>query len=440
MHDFIYPSKEVQVGDSEVRKETLDNGLTVLLKEQHAAPVASFWVWYRVGSRNEVPGNTGISHWVEHMLFKGSAKFPRGAMDKAVSKHGGVYNGMTWVDWTTYYETLPSEHIELALEIESDRMVNALFDPQETETERGVIISEMEGNENEPEYQLYQETSAVAFRIHPYRQMVIGYREDLLRMGREDLYRHYRTFYTPNNAVVAAVGDFDSEEMLRKVNDYFGSIPKGPEPPSLHLTEPPQRGEKRVVVEGNEETAYLLALYHAPKANDPDFFPMVVADAILGGAKGLPPFGGSTSNRSSRLYQALVASGIAAAVRSSVAATVDPYLASIEITIRQGQSLEKAEKILDAVIQRLQEEPVGRDELEKAIKQSRAQFVYASESVTHQALWLGFSEIAANQEWLAGFLGRLSSVTAEDIMRVATKYYARRNRTVGWYVPQGGQA
>ncbi len=427
------------MGKSKVKEEKLSNGLTVLLKEQHAAPVASFWIWYRVGSRNEVPGNTGVSHWVEHMLFKGSRKFPRGAMDKAVSKHGGVYNGMTWIDWTTYYETLPSEHIELSLQIESDRMTNALFDPEETETERGVIISEMEGNENEPEYQLYQETTGVAFRVHPYRQMVIGYREDLLNMGREDLYRHYKTFYAPNNAIVAAVGDFETGEMLDKIEEYFGNIPAAPEPPSLHLTEPPQRGEKRVVVEGNEETAYLLALYHAPRATDQDFFPLVVADAIIGGAKGLPPFGGSSGNRSSRLYQALVASGIAAAVRSSVAATVDPYLASVEVTIRRGRSLEEAEKILDAVIQRLQEEPVSREELNKAIKQSRAQFVYASESVTHQALWLGFSEVVADQEWLNSFLDRLSSVTTDDIMRVARKYYARRNRTIGWYVPQGGK-
>ncbi len=420
------------------RKEILDNGLTVLLKEQHIAPVASFWIWYRVGSRNEVPGNTGVSHWVEHMLFKGSKNFPRGEMDKAVSRNGGVFNGMTWIDWTAYYETLPSEHLHLALEIESDRMTNALFDPQETDLERTVILSEKEGNENEPEYQLYEETVAAAFRIHPYRQMTIGYQDDLITMTRDDLYQHYRKFYVPNNAIVSVVGDFDADELLKQIEDAFGHIPPGEKAPPLHLKEPPQRGERHVTVEGTEDTAYLFALYHAPEATHKDFFPMVILDAILGGAKGLPPFGGSGFSRSARLYRALVATGLAAGVNSTVAATIDPYLASISITARQGVALGDVEQALDKEISRLQEEPVGDDELRKAIKQSRAQFVYASESVTNQALWMGFSEVVADQEWLAGFLESLERVSAEDVQRVVRKYLIKKNRTIGWYLPRGG--
>jgi len=154
---------------------TLDNGLTLLLRETHAAPVASFWLWYRVGSRNESPGLTGISHWVEHMLFKGTTRRPQGAFDRLIQREGGHFNGMTWVDWTTFYATLPAERIGLSLEIESDRMQTALFDPDETESERTVIISEREGNENRPGYRLREQVQAASFLAHPYRHMVIGW-------------------------------------------------------------------------------------------------------------------------------------------------------------------------------------------------------------------------------------------------------------------------
>ena len=189
-----------------VQKVRLDNGLQILLKESHLAPVASFWIYYRVGSRNEGPGVTGISHWVEHMLFKGTERYPQGAFDKAVARAGGAFNGMTWQDWTTYFETFPAERIELALDVESDRMANAIFDEEETESERTVIISEREGSENSYRWLLNTEMQAAAFQTHPYRHPVIGWKEDLLTMGRDDLYEHYRTFYTPSNAVAVAVG------------------------------------------------------------------------------------------------------------------------------------------------------------------------------------------------------------------------------------------
>ncbi len=193
---------------------TLSNGLQVILKPSSAAPVASFWLFYRVGSRNETPGLTGVSHWVEHMLFKGTEQFPRGAFDKAVARAGGVFNGMTWQDWTTYFETFPSDRIELALQVESDRMANALFDPEETEAERTVILSEREGSENSYFYRLQEELQAAVYTVHSYRQPVIGWKPDLLTMTRDDLYTHYRTFYTPNNAVAVVTGDFEPGAML----------------------------------------------------------------------------------------------------------------------------------------------------------------------------------------------------------------------------------
>jgi zinc protease len=169
-------------------KTQLSNGLTVSIKEVHTAPVASFWVWYRVGSRNEHTGITGISHWVEHMLFKGTPTFPKGVAEKAIAREGGVFNGMTWYDFTTYFATLPADRIELALRIETDRMANALFELNEVETERTVIISERQGAENNPEFLLNEELMAAAFRVHPYGTDTIGHMCDLETLTRDQLY------------------------------------------------------------------------------------------------------------------------------------------------------------------------------------------------------------------------------------------------------------
>ena len=211
-----------------IRKTTLDNGLTVVLREMHHAPVASFWVWYRVGSRNEHAGITGISHWVEHMLFKGTPTYPPGEFDKAVAREGGMFNGMTWIDFTTYFETLPSDRIDLALRVESDRMANAIFDPAETDLERTVIISERQGNENNPNFLLGEALQAAAFQAHSYHHSVIGWQCDLETMTRDQLYAHYRTFYAPNNAILAVAGDFESDALLARINELFGAIPAGP--------------------------------------------------------------------------------------------------------------------------------------------------------------------------------------------------------------------
>ncbi|RME55170.1 MAG: insulinase family protein, partial [Caldilineae bacterium] len=226
----------------------LENGLQVIVQESHAAPVASFWVFYRVGSRNELPGRTGISHWVEHMLFKGTERYPQGAFDKAVARAGGIFNGMTGDDWTTYFETFPADRIELALDVESDRMANAVFDPEEVESERTVILSEREGSENSYRWLLNTEVQATAFQAHGYRHPVIGWKEDLLAMGRDDLYNHYQTFYTPNNAVAVAVGDFNAVAMAEQIERYFGSIQPGPTLPAIQVREPQQRAERRVLL------------------------------------------------------------------------------------------------------------------------------------------------------------------------------------------------
>ncbi len=421
-----------------VRRTRLGNGLTVLTREVHSAPVVSFWLWYRVGSRNEHPGLTGLSHWVEHMLFKGTPTFPQGDFDRLVQREGGYFNGMTWLDWTTYYETLPSDRIDLALRMEADRMVNSLFDPGETESERTVIISEREGNENRPTYLLAEQVQALSFQAHPYHHMVIGWKEDLRTITRDDLYRHYRNYYAPNNAIVVAVGDFETGAMLERIEALYGDLPAAPETPAFRIQEPPGRGERRIRMSGPSGAAYLTISHRAPSASHPDFFPLVVADAILGGAKGMPPFGGAPLGRSARLYRALVNTGLAVSVSSSMGATIDPYQFAISATAHPQHPLDEVETAILAEIDRLQNQLVSPEELAKAIKGATAQFVYGSESVTNQALWLGFSEVVASTGWLAAFLDRLAAVTAEDVQRVASAYLDARHRVVGWYEPDGG--
>ena len=416
---------------------TLENGLTVLLKESRHAPVTTFWVWYRVGSRNELPGITGIAHWAEHMLFKGSEAFPKGEIDVQIARNGGVMNGLTWLDFTTFFETLPAGRIDLGLRIESDRMINALFDPEEVGLERTVIISERQGAENQPTFLLGEEVVGTAFRVHPYHHDTIGDMCDLETITHAQLWQHYQTYYGPDNAIAVAVGDFQAARMLASIEELFGPIPARSNPQPVNRPEPPQRGERRLILEGPGTTAYLQAAYHAPAAGDSDFFPSVILATILTGSNGMNVFAPAPPNRSSRLYRALVETELAAGVSGSLWPMLDPYLYNIVATVRSGRSLEEVETALDVEMERTLQEPISEDELSRAIKQASAQFAYSSESVTNQGFWLGYSAIVADIGWFDSFLDKLKAVTVEDVQRVANAYLPRRNRPLGHYLPQG---
>ncbi len=421
-------------------RTVLSNGLVVLLREVHTAPVATFWIWYRVGSRNEVPGITGISHWVEHMLFKGTPTLGKGEFSRLINRHGGSWNGFTWKDFTAYFETLPAEHLALGLRIESDRMRNSLFDPDEVASERTVIISEREGAENNPEYALYEEVEAAAYRVHTYRHAVIGYKSDLMAITRDDLVRHYQTYYTPNNAVVVAVGDFESASLLREIREAFEPIPAGSPPPLVRSVEPPQEGERRVTLRraGGAVPQFQMA-FHAPAARDPEFFPVLLLDGVLSGFKGPGVFGGEAMGvRSSRLYRALVEQQLAVDAGSAFRPSLDPALFEIGATLRPGVSLERVEAVVLDELQRLSYEPVGPEEMEKLRKQARAQWVYAGDGVSRQAVLLGSSEIVADGDYLTRFSERLASVTPEAMQEAASRVFADRNRTMGWYIPEAG--
>jgi zinc protease len=419
--------------------ETLPNGLKVLLKEIHTAPIISSWLWYRVGSRDEVQGRTGVSHWVEHMQFKGTPQFPANLLDKSISREGGMWNAMTYLDWTAYFETMPADKIDLALRLEADRMVNSQFDENEVASERTVIISEREGNENEPLFQLGEAVQQSAFRIHPYHHEVIGDMADLHSMTRNDLYNHYRTFYIPNNAVMAVAGDFDTKAMFARIKKLFGNIPSGKEPARLVRQELEQRGEVRVAVEGPGATSYVQACYRFPAASHPDFFPLTVLDSLLAGPSNLNMFSGGISNKTSRLYRSLVDKEFAVSVYGGAQATIDPFLYSITMTIHPKRKPEEALTALDNEIERIKQEKVTKAEITRAIKQARALFAYGSENITNQAFWMGYSEMFAEYSWFENYLVRLSEVTSKEIQRVANQYLRTQNRVIGTYIPTDGR-
>lgn len=424
----------------EIRETQLDNGLMILLAPAHNAPVATFWVWYRVGSRNEVPGVTGISHWCEHMMFKGTPTLGKGEIMHLINRNGGVDNAFTSADFTAYFETLPSDRIDLALRIESDRMVNALFDPTEVASERTVIISEREGGENEPGFWLSEEVQAAAFKVHSYHHDTIGWKTDLQTMTRDDLYTHYKKYYAPNNAIVVVAGDFDADEMLGKLQNAFGNLPRGADIPPVTSVEPPQEGERRVTLRRPGPTAYFHAVYHAPSASDPDFFPTFVLAGILSGVGGMSFSGGGSPGRSSRLYRALVATGLTAGVDCSYRGMRDPSTIDITATVRPGVPIEQVERAIFVELEKISTKPVTEAELAKVIKQAKAQFVYATDGVMNLGYWLGQWEIVASYKMYGTFLDHLMRVTKADVMRVAAKYLAETNRTVGWFIPTNGAA
>ena len=429
--------------DTDMTSVVLDNGLKVLVQEVHTAPLASVWCWYKVGSKDEVTGLTGVSHWVEHMNFKGTTNIPRDQVKGIIEKFGGSWNGYTWIDQTTYMETASTAGLDRMLFIEAERMANCLYHPEDCESERTVIISELQGSENDPDTLLEQEVIAAAYKVHPYRHPTIGWLSDLQTMSRDDLYQHYRRNYVPNNATLVVVGDVEANDVLRRVEKQFGSIPAGPSPRRVTVVEPEQLGERRVEVSREGTTAYLKLAYHAPAVSDPDFLPMLVLDAILTGAKGInlwSSFRTPPPQRSARLYRALVERRLASSIGAGLLPTEHPFLYLISATAMDGVSLHEVEGAATAALDDVERNGITVRELAKAKNQLRARLVFENDSVTNLGHQLGYFQTVATLDVYQNAAARIAAVTQDEVEQAAKKYLRRDRRTVGWFKPTGEAA
>jgi zinc protease len=422
-----------------VRETVLDNGLKVLVQEVHSAPLASVWCWYRVGSRDEGPGLTGVSHWVEHMNFKGTANIPRDQVKGIIEQFGGSWNGYTWIDQTTYLETASTEALDRMLFIEAERMDKCLYEPAECESERTVIISELQGGENDPEQLLDMEVTAAAFKVHPYRHPTIGWQSDLEAMTRDDLYGHYKRYYTPANATLVVVGDVDSDDVVRRAAREFGGIASAGTPQRRVALEPPQDAERRVTLRKEGTTAYWKAVYHAPGFGDAGFFPLLVADAVLSGGAGLNIWSAgrvSRPQRSSRLYRRLVDSGLASSVQGALLPTAQPFVYSISATVSADRTLASVEEAVVEELDRLMQGGITERELEKAKAQLRARFVFDMDGVTDIAHQLGYFETIGSWRDALTLGERLAAVELTEVNEIARSVFRPSNRTIGWFEPQ----
>src|SRR5262245_62131982 len=312
------------------------------------------------------------------MNFKGTTNIPRDAVKGIIEQFGGSWNGYTWIDETTYLETATRDALDRMLFIESERMARCLYDPVDCESERTVIISELQGGENDPDQLLDQELTATAFKAHTYRHPTIGWLSDLQSMTRDDLYGYYRRYYVPNNAVLVIVGDVDPDDALRRAEHHFGPIGAADVPPRIQTVEPEQTGERRVVLRKPGTTADLKVGYPAPAARDAGFFPALVLDAVLTGAKGInlwSSFRVPPPQRRSRLYRALVDSGLASSVSGSVMPTEQPFLYTISATATSGTPLEAVEEKVLLELERVHTEGITEPELKSAQRQLKARLI-----------------------------------------------------------------
>jgi zinc protease len=427
-----------------VRRARLPNGLTVLLREMRRDPIVSVWCWYRVGSRDERPGLTGISHWVEHMNFKGTRTIPKSEVTRQVELAGGTWNGYTWLDVTTYLETLESRALEAMIRLEASRMTDCLYPPTEVDRERTVVISELQGGENDPRTYLDKEVTGTALQAHPYRWPTIGYLSDLRAITRDDLYRHYRSYYVPNNAILVLVGDFETASALRLVRRHFGRIPRGPEVPEIRTIEPQQQGERRVRVKRPSGAVYVQVAYHAPAAADPQFPAYLMADAILAGASSINVWAGSGAgpSKSSRLYRALVEADLASDFGTSVVPSRHPFLYGISVTAKEGIDPGRIEAAIFGEVGALARGEIPSRDLERARNQLLARFAFDSESVTDIAHQLGFFETIATHRLASDLPRRIAETTIAEVAAFAAGRLIEPSRTVGVLTPSdaGGTA
>ncbi len=416
-----------------VQKTLLDNGLTVLTKEVHTAPVVSVQVWYKVGSRNEIKGENGISHQLEHLMFKGTTDRPV-QFGRLFSALGSQFNAFTSYDETAYFGTVQQDKLEALLTLEADRMKNALIGSEQLTSEKRVVISELQGYENSPEYRLNREVMRNAFPNRAYGLPVGGTKADVEKFTVEQVRNYYQTYYSPENATLVITGDFATEPVLKVVKEAYGKLTKTgngdartqrrgntlttPSSSASNVTKTP------IVLKQPGSAALLQALYPLPDIKHPDVPAIDVMDAIL------------TGGRSSRLYQALVESGLASSVSGGAVELIEPGWYEINATAAPGQELRKIAQVLQESFAKLQQQPVSSEELNRAKTQLQASYVLGNQDITSQASLLGYNQtVADDYRFIEQYLGAIAKVTPTQVQKVAKTYLNPAKQTIGFFEP-----
>ncbi len=408
-----------------IKQYELPNGLKVLLKQNNSIPLVTFSIWYKVGSRNEIKGEYGLAHFLEHMMFKGTKKFKKGEISSTIQGLGGVYNAFTSIDGTAYYETLSPKYLEKAIEIESDRIKNSLLAQKELDLERTVVLSELEGDLNNPTTYLEQEVRGLAYEVSPYKHPTIGYVDEVKNIDSGKMHNFYKRYYTPNNATIVLVGDFNEQTALNLIKKYFNNIRNDNEKDiSETPKEPEQKKEKRIVVKKSGSFKLLEIVYHVCDSKDSDIYPLNVLEEIL------------IRGEKSPLQKRLIETGLATEVYGGTEANHDPGLFQIITSLTPQATHKKVEKVILAEIAKLMKTPPSEKEIQGAVNRIKASYLLNLDGTYSQALNIGYFELIndwkQSQEWTK----KIEEVTAEDITKVLKKYFQKNNRTIGYFIPK----
>lgn len=419
---FLSATASAQMSANDVKSFTLKNGMKFLVVEDHSIPNANMYLFYKVGSRNEYQGITGLSHFFEHMMFNGAKKYGPKMFDQTMEFNGGANNAYTTENVTVYTNWFPASAAEVIFDLEGDRISSLSIDPKVVKSERGVVLSERStGRENSPWWVLSEAVQAQAFHEHPYHWPVIGFEPDMKNWKQSDLERYFKTYYAPNNCVVVVSGAMKFDEVKRLAEKYLEPIPAQPAPPEVFAVEPEQTGERRILIEKDVATPYLYIAFPVPDAKHPDYYALSLLDYIL------------TSGKSSRLYAELVdKKQLATTVSTSFGPSFDPYLFSVYGVTAKGVNERDLELAIYEELEKIKKDGVTEKELQKVKNQKLVEFYDQVETINGKSNNIGTYEVFFGDfKKMFDAPAEFNKVTADDIKRVANKYFSSKKRNVG---------
>jgi len=415
----------------EVKTHTLQNGMKVLVQEDHSIPNVALYIFYRIGSRNERPGTTGLSHFFEHMMFNGAKQYGPGEFDRVMEAAGGSNNAYTSQDVTVYQDWFPRSALEKIFDLEADRIRDLSFDPKMIASERGVVASERRTSVDNSNFGILDEQLwAAAFTAHPYHWPVVGWMVDIENWKMEDLRHHFEMGYSPSNATMVVVGDVSADEIFSLAQTHIEAIPSHAPPPKVTTQEPEQLGEHRVIVKKFAQLPLMMIAYHVPESASPDFYPLNLLEGVL------------LRGQSSRLYHRLVDKDqLAISVNGGFRLSFDPTLFTITVQPKAGVETLAVEKAIYEELEKLKTEPLTDEELQKARNIVLANFYRKMQSINGRANTLGSYEVfMGDYHKLFSAADEYNKVTKDDVRRVAQKYFGEKNRTVATLVPEKNEA